>query len=267
MTRDAERGGLRPVQAVQDQGDGRQAARDGGRPRLRRDDLRGEDEGPARRRGLRTARPQGGQARARGTLQAAGRLRGGRVLPQGAQAQQGPGAQMGRVRLGRGQGGDGHHLQDRMRQELPLAGARQRRLQEAHPHAIREARRPVRRAQPRQGQRRRQLLREDGRLQARAAAHRGRLHDHAGRHAERHRPLRGHGGARGQGCHAHSLAAGAQRVVPAHRGGADGRLDSQPHRHRGALRGPGWAEHARVLRQAKTRSVAVPDKADCRYHP
>ena len=49
----------------------------------------------------------------------------------------------------------------------------------------------------------------------------------------------------GRQLHDHRVPARAERVVPAHRGGADGRLDPQPHRHRRAIHRPGRAEHAR----------------------
>lgn len=49
--------------------------------------------------------------------------------------------------------------------------------------------------------------------------------------------------------HTHRLAARAQRVVPAHRGGADGGLHPQPHRDRRALRRPRGTQHAEVPRR------------------
>lgn len=51
----------------------------------------------------------------------------------------------------------------------------------------------------------------------------------------------------------HRLAARAERVVPAHRGRADGGLDPQPHRNRCPLHRSRGAEHARVLRQEEAR--------------
>ena len=80
-----------------------------------------------------------------------------------------------------------------------------------------------------------------------------RLHDDADIDAELGRPVRDHGGARGPPRDRHRLAARAERVVPAHRGRADGGLDPQPHRNRCPLHRSRGAEHARVLRQEEAR--------------